>query len=219
MSELITVETVDVDGALRQAEEAVSGDTRADLFRKAALGGGSLLAGGVLLGGLPELAEARKSKKQDLKILNYALTLEYLEAEFYTQAVAKGALSGVSLQFATTVRDHEVAHVQFLQKVLGRKAVKKPTFDFKDTVTDQGKFQQTAIVLEDTGVAAYQGQAHRIKQTAVLKAAASVLPVEARHAAWIRNIVGQPPAPLAFEKAASMSKVLKAVKDTGFITG
>ncbi len=90
--------------------------------------------------------------------------------------------------------------------------MKKPKFDFKDTVTDQAKFQQTAIVLEDTGVSAYQGQAHRIKQTAVLWAAASVLAVEARHAAWIRNIVGQPPAPADFDKAASMSKVLKAVK-------
>ena len=80
-------------------------------------------------------------------------------------------------------------------------------------------FQQTAIVLEDTGVRAYQGQAPNIKTPAILRAAIAIHPVEARHAAWIRNIVGQPPAPLAFEKAASMSKVLKAVKDTGFITG
>lgn len=219
MPDLITVEMVDAEGALREAQEGVVGDTRAGLFRKAALGGGSLLAGGVLLGGLPALAEARPSKKQDLKILNYALTLEFLESEFYKEAVAKGALTGPTLQFATTVRDHEVAHVKFLQKVLGKKAVKKPKFDFKDTTSNQGKFQQTAIVLEDTGVSAYEGQAHRIKQTAVLKAAASVLPVEARHAAWIRNIVGQPPAPVAFDKAASMAKVLNAVKGTGFIVG
>ncbi len=219
MTDLITVEMVDTDGALQEAGDAVAGDTRADLFRKAAIGGGSLLAGGVLLGGLPELAEARKSKKQDVKILNFALTLEYLEAEFYTQAVANGGLSGPTLQFATTVRDHELAHVSFLKGVLKKKAVKKPRFDFKDTVTNQAKFQATAIVLEDTGVSAYEGQAHRIKQTAVLKAAASVLPVEARHAAWIRNIVGQLPAPADFDKAASMSKVLKAVKGTGFIVG
>ncbi len=219
MSDLITVEMLDADGAVRDAEQSVAGDTRADLFRKAAIGGGSLLAGSVLLGGLPALAEARPSKKQDVKILNYALTLEYLESEFYKEAVAKGALTGATLQFATTVRDHEVAHVKFLQKVLGKKAVKKPKFEFKDTTSDLAKFQQTAIVLEDTGVSAYEGQAHRIKQTAVLKAAASVLPVEARHAAWIRNIVGQPPAPVAFDKAASMAKVLKAVKGTGFIVG
>ncbi len=219
MSEVITVETIDVGGALREAEEGVAGDTRADLFRKAALGGGSLLAGGVLLGGLPALAEARPSKKQDRKILNFALTLEYLESEFYKEAVAKGALSGPTLQFATTVRDHEVAHVQFLKKVLGAHAVKKPKFDFKDTTSNQAKFQQTAIVLEDTGVSAYEGQAARIKQAAVLKAAASVLPVEARHASWIRNIVGQPPAPVAFDKAQTMGQVLKAVKGTGFIVG
>ncbi len=210
MTDHITVEMVDTDGA---------GETRADMFRKAAVGGGTLLAGGVLLGGLPELAEARKSKKQDVAILNYALTLEYLEAEFYTQAVAKGGLSGPTLQFATTVRDHENAHVTFLKSVLKSKAVKKPTFDFKDTVTNQAKFQATAIVLEDTGVTAYAGQVHRIKQTVVLKAAASIHSVEARHAAWIRNLVGQPPAPADFDKAASMKKVLKAVKGTGFIVG
>jgi rubrerythrin len=210
MTDHITVEMIDTNA---------DGDTRADMFRKAAVGGGTLLAGGVLLGGLPELAEARKSKKQDVKILNFALTLEYLEAEFYTQAVAKGGLSGPTLQFATTVRDHENAHVKFLKGVLKSKAVEKPTFDFKDTVTNQAKFQATAIVLEDTGVSAYEGQAHRIKQTSVLMAAASVLPVEARHAAWIRNIVGQPPAPVAFDKAASMKKVLSAVKGTGFIVG
>ncbi len=99
MSDLITVEALDIsafdaDGALAETEEAVAGDTRAAFFRKAAVGGGAMIGSGVLLSGLPALAEARPSKKQDVAILNYALTLEYLESAFYVEAVKKGAISG-----------------------------------------------------------------------------------------------------------------------------
>lgn len=113
---------------------------------------------------------------------------------------------------------HENAHVAALKETLGSAAVKKPSFDFKGTTSAQSTFQQTAIVLEDTGVKAYQGQAANIKTEAVLKAAISIHPVEARHAAWIRNIVGMPPAPDAFNPAADMATILAAVKGTGFIS-
>ncbi len=77
LTDLISIETLDRDGALREADAAVAGDTRAELFRKAGVAGGSLLASGVLFGGLPSLAAAAKpSKRQDVAILNYALTLE-----------------------------------------------------------------------------------------------------------------------------------------------
>ena len=91
------------------------------------------------------------------------------------------------------------------------------------TTANQSTFAQTAITLEDTGVEAYQGQAGNIKTPAVLKAAISIHPVEARHAAWIRSIVGHgtgtpSPAPQAFNPAKDMSAVLAAVQGTGFIT-
>ena len=222
MSDLITVEalaleSVDVDGATRETEDAVSADTRADFFRKAAIGGGSLIGGGVLLSGLPALAEARPSKKQDIAILNYALTLEYLEAAFYTEAVAKGALSGDALSGARIVRDHEVTHVKTLKSVLGRKAVKKPRFDFKNTTGDEDTFVATAVALEDTGVAAYAGQGPRLSQRPIVAAALSIHSVEARHAAYFRTLAGMPFAPKAFDKAKSMKQVLNIVKETGFL--
>ena len=73
-------------------------------------------------------------------------------SEFYVQAVANKALQPRVLEFARTVRDHELAHVEFLSKALGSKAIGKPTFDFGDTVKDNWRFLATATVLEDTGV-------------------------------------------------------------------
>jgi rubrerythrin len=220
MSDRITLEMIDIDGAIQEAGEAAGGDTRSDFFKKAALGGGALIGGGVLMSGFPALAgAATPSKKNDVKILNFALTLEYLESAFYNQAIAGGALGGDQLATAKIVSDHENQHVAFLKKALGKAAVKSPKFDFKDTVTNADKFAQTAIALEDTGVRAYSGQAGKILDKKILAAAASILTVEARHAARFRSLLGQNFAPRAFDKASSMKTILADVEDTGFITG
>jgi hypothetical protein len=219
-NDLMTLEVVDADGAIREAADELGVDTRGSFLRKAAVGGGSVLAGGVLMGGLPTLAEAAtKSKANDVKILNYALTLEYLESAFYNEAVSKGALSGDLLASAKVVQAHENAHVKALKKALGSAAVKKPKFDFKGTTADASKFLQTAVVLENTGVAAYSGQATNIKQAAVVKAAVSILTVEARHAAHFNTLASQSFAPRSFDVPKSKKQVLKAVTATGFITG
>jgi hypothetical protein len=217
MSDLITLEVVDVDGAIREAA-GEAGDTRMDFFKKAAVGGGSLLAGGVLMSGLPAIASAgtRRSKKNDVAILKFALTLEYLEAAFYAEAVKSGALSGDVLAAAKIVQKHENTHVKTLRSLV---TVKKPKFDFKGTTEDQGKFLATAQVLEDTGVKAYSGQAPNILQRAVLEAATSILTVEARHASHFRTLNGNNFAPKAFDSAASKKSILKAVGATGFIVG
>jgi hypothetical protein len=223
------IETLDVDGAVRESEERVAGDTRASFFRKAAVGGGGLLTSGAIMGMLPELAAAKPSKKQDLEILNYALTLEYLEATFYTESKN---LTGEANAFASIVAAHERTHVKTLKKVirsLGGKPVAKPSFDFKGTNEDQDMFVQTAFVLENTGVHAYHGQVPRLKSKALLIAAAEIATVEARHAAAIATILGDKPytdksdtsitPDGAFDVPYSMKKVLKAVKATGFIKG
>ncbi len=218
MSEHLTLEVIDAEGAETEAYNNLPRSTRMSLLQRGLVAGGTIAVGGVVIGGLPKLVSAAPSPAQDVKILNFALTLEYLEAEFYTQAVAGGALSGELLKFAKVVKAHEVAHVAFLKGALGSKAVAKPTFDFKGTTDDPAKFQATAIVLEDTGVAAYNGQGANVTKK-VLAAAASVVSVEARHAAWIRDIAGKNPAPAAFDGSKTSAQILSAVKATGFITG
>jgi Ferritin-like domain len=219
VSDLITVELTDAEAARSE------GATRHELFKKALVGGGAFAAGGLAIGGLPSLALGKPSKKQDGEILNFALLLEYLESTFYVRAVESGALQGEILEFAKTVRDHELAHVKALKTALGSAAIKEPTFDFKNTVTDQNTFIATSITLEDTGVAAYDGQGTRLRRR-TLPAAAAIVSVEARHAAWIRYLAGKfgqdahgGPAPDAVNPALSKAKVTAAVQATGFITG
>jgi hypothetical protein len=151
----------------------------------------------------------------DVDILNYALTLEYLESTFYTMGVkqVKG-LSGDELKLAKEIRDNEDAHVDALAatvKKLGGKPVKKPTFDFGGAFGGRAVFLKTANVLEDAGVSAYNGGGPLISSKDVLAAAGSIVQVEARHAALIRLIRNKPPAPLAFDKPATMDAILKKV--------
>ncbi len=218
MSSLPSLEELDQDGAIREAADNAGGGTRSAFLRKAGVGGLAVVGGSAFLGVLPSIAGAGVAAS-DVAILNYALTLEYLEAAFYTEAVKKGRFKGEVGKFASIVRAHEAAHVAFLKGALGTAAVKKPKFDFKDTTTDKAKFKATAQVLEDTGVAAYLGQVGNIKSKKILGAAGSILPIEARHAGWIRSINGVSGAPKAFEGAKSMSQILAAVKGTGFIVG
>ncbi len=218
MHEIPSFAELDRDGAIEEAA-AKAGVNRSQFLRRSAFVGG-----GLLIGGLPAaFSLAAGTPKGDVDILNYALTLEYLEAAFYKEAVDGGALTGQYKRFAKIVAEHEQAHVDALKKALGSAAVKTPKFDFKGTTGSDSTFGDTAKVLEDTGVEAYQGQATNIKSKAVLKAAISIHPVEARHAAWIASILskgsGSPsPAPDAFNPAKDMATILAAVQGTGFIT-
>jgi hypothetical protein len=218
MSMLPKLEELDVDGAIREAASKVDGDTRAAFLKKAGIGAGAVVAGGAFAGAIPGIASAGVAKS-DVAILNIALTLEYLEAAFYAEAVSKGRFSGKVGTFAHVVAKHEAAHVAFLKSALGSAAVKSPKFDFKGTTTDQAKFMATAQVLEDTGVAAYLGQAGNIKSKKILAAAGSVLAIEARHAGWVRDLNNVSGAPAAFQGAKSKAQILAAVKGTGFIVG
>jgi hypothetical protein len=218
----LNIETVDADGAIREAAEAAGLD-RGDFLKKGVLAGGGLLVGSAVFTQYLSPAQAaisktRRSKANDGKILNYALTLEYLEAAFYKEAVANQAYgANAALKaYAITVADHEAKHVQFLKGALKSKAIKSPKFDFGDA-TGAAKFAATAQVLEDTGVSAYLGQVKNVFQAPVLQAAGTIATVEARHAAWIRVINGVSGAPAAFDKPKSDAAILKVVGSTGFI--
>lgn len=152
----------------------------------------------------------------DVEILNYALTLEFLETEFYVQAAkqVKG-LPKYERDLTKELRDNESAHVDALAatiKKLGGKPVASPTFDFGGAFASRAAYLKTANVLEDTGVSAYNGAAPLIESVDVLAAAGGIVQVEARHAAMIRLVRNKPPAPLAFDKASEMEAVLAAVK-------
>jgi hypothetical protein len=191
--------------------------TRANLLEKSVIAGGAMVVGGAVIGGLPALATSAPSADHDVEILNFALLVEYLQASFYKEALARGALTGELREFARVVGSHEREHVAFIKRTLGRKARRKPPFDFSDTTRDKDKFGPTAVTLEEIGLAAYNGQAANLTKGA-LAAAARIVSVEARHASWIRDILGRNPAPHATDAGLSAAKVTAAVKRTGFVT-
>jgi hypothetical protein len=152
----------------------------------------------------------------DVEILNFALTLEYLEAAFYTQALkrTKGLSSDVK-SLATEIRDNEREHVAALMSTiedLGGTPVKAPGVDFGNAFANQKSFLKLAQTFEDTGVSAYNGAAPGIQSKAVLAAAGSIVQIEARHAAAIRLLNRKPISDGGFDKALDMQAVLAAVK-------
>jgi hypothetical protein len=199
---------------LATGEHPVS--TRADVVMRAALAGGTLVAGGLVLAGLPRLAHSAPSAAQDQRILNFVLLLEYMESAFYAEAFAKRKLSGDLIEYVSIVRGHERSHVAFLKKVLGDKARKEPQFDFGEATADPTRFTAAAIALEETMVAAYNGQATNLTK-ATLAQAAKIVSVEARHAGWIRAIAGRNPAPTATDRPRTAAEVQANITSTGFI--
>ena len=150
----------------------------------------------------------------DLEILNYALTLEYLEAEYYAQGIQRGILSGRELELVTPIADHERIHVEALTATindLGGTPVAKPTFTIPDdTYGGRDAFLQTAGAFEELGVTAYHGQVPLIASPAILGAAASIAGVESRHAAIIAQLLGGDPFPAVIEASATREQVLAA---------
>jgi rubrerythrin len=193
-----------------------AGASRRELVGRGAVAGAALLVGASLLGPRARPANAAPSQAQDRKIFNFALLLEYLQAAFYSEAVDHGRLRGEIREFAEIVSGHERAHVRYLQKALGSSARKRPAFDFGPATRDQGKFLAAAVLLENTGVAAYNGQAANLTKKA-LSAAAEIVSVEGRHAAWISDLAGQAPAPRAADPGATAGEVVSTLRKTGFL--
>ncbi|WP_154795490.1 ferritin-like domain-containing protein [Occultella kanbiaonis] len=151
----------------------------------------------------------------DIDILNYALTLEYLEAEFYTQGIAGNVITDErELELVSPIRDHEQAHVDGITQLitdLGGTPVESPTFMFPDgTFTDRDMFLETASMFEELGVQAYHGQVALISDAEILGTAAAIAGVESRHAAVVAHLMGGEPFPAPFEANLPMEDVLAA---------
>ena len=160
--------------------------------------------------------------QSDTDILKFALFLELLEADFYTKAVAKNILTGPVATLATSIRDHEVTHVSFLQTALGANGFTNAdvAFDFGASLNTQASFLATAQVLEQTGVGAYLGAIGSIQSRSLRTAAGSIFTIEARHLSAIRAYNNAPggPVPNAFETGVAAAAVVSAVVATGFVT-
>jgi Ferritin-like domain len=150
----------------------------------------------------------------DLDILNFALTLEYLETDFYQVKGKSVGLSGEAKSLAKTFGDEEAEHVAALTsaiKAAGGKPVAKPKFVFP--ATNQASFLKLAYVLENTGVGAYNGAGPALTNKMLLAAAGSIVQIEARHAAAIALLTNKAITPNgAFDKPLSTKTVLAAVK-------
>jgi hypothetical protein len=146
----------------------------------------------------------------DLEILNFALTLEYLESDFYNVKGKTVGLSGQAKSYAKLFGEQEAEHVAGLSaavKQMGGTPAAKPIFVFP--ATDEGSFLKLASVLENTGVGAYNGAGPSLKSKAILATAGEIVQVEARHAAAINLLLSQTPTPdQGFDRPLSKSEVL-----------
>jgi len=190
--------------------------TRAEVFRRAIVSGGAIV-GGAVAWGLPQLTAAA-SKEQDARVLNLVLALEYTEEAFYAEALKRGGLRRALRDYAEIVLEHEKAHVAFLKQALGAAAEPAPRFDFGDKTEHAEAFAAAALTLEDLAVATYNGQAVNLTP-ASLKAAARIVSVEGRHAAWIRSIVGDVPATDATDPAVKEDESRQKLSDFGWKAG
>jgi len=185
--------------------------SRSEVILKGALAAGAIY-GAMAVGPYVRRALAM-SGGSDVDILNFALTLEYLESTFYAEAKRRAKPSGELKSLVDLIAKDEQQHVEALTgsiKKLGGKPVAEPKFDFSYSGTSG--FLKLAQTFEDTGVSAYNGAAPMIKSKEVLTAAGSIVQVEARHAAAIRLQNSEEPAPAGFDEPLDEKQVLKAVE-------
>jgi rubrerythrin len=206
---------------------AVVEETKQQLSRKRFLfSAAGVLGGGAIMAAFPGVAKAHETEAgyTDREILNYALTLEHLEAAFYNQGVKKFKrnLDNRERKNFQRIRAHENTHVDALIATIEAEygegsAVPPLTYDFK--FTGIKKFLATAQLLENTGVSAYDGAIAHIAEAEYLTTGATIATVEARHAAYLNDLNGDVPFPDAFDEPVAPTDIIQAVVDTGFVTG
>jgi hypothetical protein len=194
-------EAAPTGGTSRATRRAVLGAACAGL----AVGTGTLAARG-----------AAEDADTDARVLNFVLLVEHVERAFYREALRRLPLRGELREFAETAGAHEAEHVRFLRDALGARARNAPRIRFGDATRGRERFVETAVALEDLVVSAYNGQATNLTP-ATLAAAARIVSVEARHAAWIRDIAGRAPAADAVDTPRTSRQVLDGLRRAGVV--
>jgi hypothetical protein len=191
--------------------------TRGQALRAAVMGG-AVVGGGALLGrGLDAGASAAApSAAQDKQILAFFLQLEQVQEGLYRAAIKAGRLDGELREYVRAVAPQETEHVAFLAKGAAGQAGKPPRSDFSDVIRTPESFRRAAIDLEELTLAAYIGQGANLTRDAVA-GVARLVSVEARQAAWLRDLAGEMPAPHAADPARSPDEVLTALRDRSYI--
>jgi rubrerythrin len=190
----------------------------------AGAGAGTLASVAASCGGNKQTSTATSSQKTqtglqfgtgDAAILKYALTLEYVGADFYDRALGSGVLRGKPLALLRQIREDERQHVATLTGALQRLGTtppQKPSTKFP-ALHDARSVLQLAATIENLSAAAYLGQADVVRNPAILAAALSIHTVEGRHAAALNHLLGRTVTPDgAFARPASMAEVLPQVK-------
>jgi len=202
-------------------------------FLRSAVGvGGAGALGGLLVGCGGEDGGAAAGREAvpegavagDLDIVNYALTLEFLESDLYDAAVESDLLGGRALEYARQFGETEREHASVLKTLASQLggAVDAPRTDFSAALTDPDTLLSVIAEIENVGAAAYLGQAPRLQSRQILASALAIHTVEARHAAALNDLIGrgfQENAPLrgsvptgAFARPMSMDEVLAMVE-------
>lgn len=189
------------------------------------IGAAGILGGGALLA-VPGMAKAHSPADDiDQEILNYALTLEHLEATFYEVGMRRFGSQLPPRQFRnlTRIMNHERRHVTLFTNVIegafgAGQAVPRLDYNFNETAfTNVNRFLTVARLLEDTGVSAYDGAIAHITAAGYLTVGAQIATVEARHASYLRNIKDESPFPEAVDEAVPPRDIATTVRDT-FVT-
>jgi rubrerythrin len=179
-----------------------------------AAGAGAVSASPLLRWALAGGSAEAASKAGDARILQLVLQLEYTQVAFYQQALRDAGLGGELREFAQTALGHERRHLAAVKAALGAKAGPKPRFDFGAKTKSPKAFRKAAIELEDIAVAGYNGQATNLTK-ATLAAAADIVSVEARHAAWVRALAGEVAAPDPVDEPMTAGQVVAGLQRIG----
>src|SRR3954469_8559232 len=196
------------------ADIRVEGITRGSFILRGTLAAAALYGAGAAT---PFVRAAlAQSDASDSAILDFALRLETLEANFYDKALEQVPdMSRRVRRVVQDVRDHEHQHAETINATilqLGISASRAPKFDFGDAFSSEQRFLEVAKQLEDTGVAAYNGAAPELFSPTIVELAGQIVGVEARHAALIRDFQGDPITEAAFDKPLDEPHVTARVK-------